>query len=120
MSQRFCEGTILLGDVGGHKARFALLLDGKIGPIETLAVAEFPGVIEALRSFFLRRRSRYELARAILGIAGPIEGNAVTLTNSGWLVDAAQLRREFGFERVDLINDFAAAAWSASVLPSMP
>jgi glucokinase len=110
--RNFAGETALLGDIGSTNARFAYLRNCQIGPIETLPVAEFASIIEALRVFGNRRQSEGAVTRALLGVAGPIQNGAVTMTNSGWVVDSSELAREFGLERVDLMNDFAALAWS--------
>jgi glucokinase len=112
-----CE-TVLLGDIGSTNARFAYLREGQLGPVETFAVAEFASIIEALRAFGGRRRVEDAVRRVLLGVAGPIQDGTVTMTNSGWVVDSRELKREFGFEWVDLLNDFAALAWSLPELPS--
>lgn len=103
---------MLLSDIGSTNARFALLRDGQIGPVDTLAVRETPSVIDAIRGFVSRHPPGVRIARALLGVAGPIEGDRCTLTNSAWHINGAELRAEFGFGQVDLVNDFAALAWS--------
>ncbi len=49
---------------------------------------------------------------AALGVAGTVENNRCTVTNSGWMVDGGVLRAAFGFKAVRLLNDFEALAWS--------
>ena len=106
----------LLADIGGTNARFALLRDGEIGPVEHVKVADYATVIDAIAAFLARHGVATPPGAAILGIAGPIINNRVTLTNSVWTIDAAQLREVVGFETVRLVNDFEAMAWSLPAL----
>jgi glucokinase len=106
----------LLADIGGTNARFALLRDGEIGPVEHVKVADYPTVIDAVTAFLLRLGVARPPGAAIFGIAGLITNNRVTLTNSVWTIDAAQLREVVGFETVRLLNDFEAMAWSLPAL----
>jgi glucokinase len=106
------ERTILLGDIGGTNARFALSSNGRMGPIETYHTADFPGIVEAIRSFLGHVPEGSTIKRALLGVAGPVKDGHCTLTNIGWTIDADELREIFDLEHVDLLNDFAAVAWS--------
>ncbi len=106
------KGCVLLADIGGSNARFALMNDGAIGAIDHLKVADFPGVTQAISSFLQRHAPRPDLDAAVLGVAGPIENNRSTIINSGWSVDGAGLQETFGFAAVKLINDFEAVAWA--------
>jgi len=47
---------------------------------------------------------------AALGLAGPVTGNSVRLTNRAWQIEGEALSARFGIPDVRLINDFAAAA----------
>lgn len=105
-------GQVLLGDIGGTKARFALLADGQLGSIETMLVNKYPGIADAIEAFFVRHRGPAPVPRACLAIAGPVQGDRCLITNSGWLVDGPQLRKAFGWQSLRLINDFEATAWS--------
>jgi glucokinase len=106
----------LLADIGGTNARFALLHDGEIGPVEHVKVADYATVIDAITAFLARHGAATPPGAAILGIAGSITNNRVSLTNSVWTIDAAQLREVVGFEAVRLVNDFEAMAWSLPAL----
>jgi len=103
---------VLLADIGGTNARFALMNDGRIGVIDHLKVADFPGVAPAISSFLKRHAPHPDLDAAVLGVAGPIGNNRCTIVNSGWVIDGASLQETFGFAAVRLINDFEAVAWA--------
>jgi glucokinase len=53
---------------------------------------------------------------ACIGAAGPVAAGRVALTNLDWTLDAAALSRRFGWPRVQLVNDFAAAASGVAAL----
>jgi glucokinase len=46
----------------------------------------------------------------VLAVASPITGDKVSFTNAPWTFSIEDLRRRFGFERLRIINDFAANA----------
>ena len=103
-------GDVLLGDIGGTTARFALVVGGKLGPIGHFPVRDFPTVTDALAQFLGPQPPR--LSTALLGVAGPVDGGRCVVTNSHWIVDGHELRRTFDIKHLRLINDFEAIAWS--------
>jgi glucokinase len=102
----------LLADIGGTNARFALLEDGTVGPIEKLQVARYPRAEDAVAEFLDRRGRAGQTIAAAIGVAGPVQDGRCVFTNSDWVVDAGKLRAAFGFRRVRMVNDFEAIAWS--------
>ncbi len=104
--------TTLLADIGGTNARFALLADGVIGPVSVLPVADHPTITAAVGAFLGDRRPD----AAVIGAAGPVRGDRVTMLNAGRIVDAAELRATFGFRSIRLVNDFEALAWALPAL----
>lgn len=100
----------LLGDIGGTNARFALVTDERMGPIETLAVADYPDFDRALAAFLGRHRNGLPISGAVLAVAGAVEANRSTLTNSGWVVDASRWGQTFDLQSVRVVNDFKALA----------
>lgn len=109
-------GRVLLADIGGTNARFALLNRGVIGPIERIKVAEHRESIEAIAAFLTPRMAGGEIGAAVLGVAGTVENNRCRVTNSGWTVDGGALQAAFGFKAIRLLNDFEALAWSLPTL----
>jgi glucokinase len=103
---------ILLGDIGGTNARFALLAEDGLSQPETLRVADHPSVVHAVETFLARHGGKQAIASMALAVAGPVEGERCSLTNSPWDVDGPELRRKFDVTSVRVINDFEAVAWS--------
>ncbi len=106
----------LLGDIGGTNARFALVTGERMGPMETLAVADYPDFDRALAAFLGRHRNGLPISGAVLAVAGSVEANRSVLTNSGWVVDAGRLENTFDLPGVRVVNDFRALAWSLPYL----
>ncbi len=109
---------VLLGDIGGTNARFAILADDRIGAIETLAVRDYPRFADSLAAFLSRHPEARAFTRLFLACAGPIENERCELTNSSWVIDAAELRASFNRATVRVFNDFEALAWSLPILES--
>jgi len=108
-------GQTLLADIGATNARFALMpAGGDIGPVRTLAVADYPRFTDAVAAFL--QQTGVALAGAVLAVAAPIEGERAVMTNCPWVIDAAELRRVLGVAAVRVINDFEATAWSLPAL----
>jgi glucokinase len=109
---------VLLADIGGTNARFALLHDGQIGPVAHTKVTDYGTIADAIAAFLSRHSAREFTAAAVFDIAGPIENNRAVLTNSTWTIDASDLQKICGFKSVHLLNDFEALAWSLPELGS--
>ena len=105
--------SVLIGDLGGTQARFALARAGDYGQVVVLRVAEHATPLDALR---VALAELGPARTAILAIAGPIEGDRASLTNAGWHVDAPALATALGFAALRLVNDLEAMAWSLPAL----
>jgi glucokinase len=107
--------NILLADIGGTNARFALSNGDRIGPIDYVKVADAPTVREAIGDV-LRRSGAEKPERALLAVAGPVTNNRCVMTNSPWVIDGNELQPAFGFDSVHVLNDFEVVAWSLPAL----
>lgn len=113
---------ILVADIGGTNARFALITDFK--PEQNQFVIEhnitFPsadfGSLEAALTHYLSQIKPIQPTRACLAVAGPIKSGQVHLTNLGWHFSVEQLKTEFTLSKLEVINDFAAFAYAAPYL----
>jgi glucokinase len=105
------EGVVL-GDIGGTNARFAILQDGVLGGIEHLKVANYQQFADALDAFMAMRADRRVIRHALFGVAGVLERERCVMTNNPWIVSADELRDRFGLSTIRIINDFEAVAWS--------
>lgn len=100
---------LLLADIGGTYARFAVLAGDRLGPIRTLDVHAHGDVAAAIARF-LEEEHDPPVGGALLAVAGPVDGGRCRLVNSAWIVDGAALRQRFGLSDVRVVNDHEAAA----------
>jgi len=103
--------TWLVGDIGATHARFGLVSPhGKVLHSRTVADMDYP-TIEAALAAFLEERGALSMPRqGAIAIASPITGDQVAMTNHPWRFSIRELQEQFGFERLDVINDFTALA----------
>jgi glucokinase len=111
---------IVVGDIGGTHARFALaeLVPGErplVGAMKRYRTREHPDLASAWRRFAQENRGPLPSAAA-LAVAAPIEGEVLRFMNSDWRICREGLADELGLERLTLLNDFGAVAHAVSVL----
>jgi glucokinase len=112
---------LLAGDIGGTKTLLGLFEPAADRPrrltaqaLGTLDFEELPKMLEA----FLRIAAVEPamVSAACFGVAGPVLGDAATLSNVPWRVDARRIVDVFEFPCVKLVNDLEAMAYSVPVL----
>ncbi|MFB2552590.1 glucokinase [Ensifer soli] len=108
---------ILIGDIGGTNARFALLLDAFAEPKQfpVIPTGDFASIDEAMQVSILDKTS-VRPRSAILAIAGPIQGDAIPLTNAGWVIRPKEMLKNLDLADILVINDFEAQALAAAAL----
>lgn len=110
--------TLLVGDVGGTNARFAVARMVAGRPVldhhETFRGADYPTFLEGVRAFI--DGCEVKPSGGVIAVAGPVTDGAIDLTNSPWRVSEAELET-LGLNPIRLINDFEALAWGAPVVP---
>ncbi len=108
---------ILIGDIGGTNARFAILVDAYAEPKQfpTLSTADFATIDEAIQTGVLDKTA-LQPRSAILAVAGPVKGDEIDLTNCDWVIRPRDMISGLGFEDVIVINDFEAQALAAASL----
>lgn len=108
---------LLIGDIGGTNARFALAdPDGPgFDNVVELKCADFPTADDAI-SHYLEATNAGTPDAICLAAAGPVVDEHVRITNNHWDISAAETRACFGVGAVRLLNDFAAIAYSIPFL----
>lgn len=112
---------IVVGDIGGTHARFALaeLRPGSapaLGGMFKYRTREHDGLASAWAAF--QSDCGCSLPRAAaLGIAAPLDGDVLRFVNSGWQIDRRTVAAGLGLDQLILLNDFGAVAHAVSVLP---
>ena len=107
----------LMGDVGGTNARFAVQEAPGSEPtqVKTYAVADHANIDGAMKAY-LGQLTGTRPRQGAVGIANPIVGDFLRMTNSPWAFSIEGLRVALGLDRLLFINDFTALALS---LPSL-
>ena len=113
---------LIVADIGGTNARFAIARCGATGQgISLRAIRDYrnAGLVAFDDVFALYLDDLDEAAppHACFGIAGPVQSGHGRITNLGWVLDTGQLQQRFGISDVMLVNDFEALAW---MLPQLP
>ena len=108
---------VLIGDIGGTNARFAVIPDETSAEIEfpIVQTRSFATIDEAIAETVLKA-SPVKPRSAILAIAGPVDGDEIPLTNCPWVVRPKAMLFGLGFSDVIILNDFEAQALAAVAL----
>lgn len=119
-------GRMLVGDIGGTNARFAIadndvdkgteLGTGRpqLHALEILATDDFPSLKAAAEHYLAR--VAVAPRQAALAVACPARGENICLTNRAWSFNRTELSVALGLEELQVCNDFGAAALGISVL----
>jgi glucokinase len=103
----------LLGDIGGTNARWAWQASAGLAPQDVVVLqgAANASLMDSAADYMARTGHRAPRWAAI-GVATPVTGDQVRLTNGAWSFSIAALKRSLGVERCLVINDFTALAMS--------
>jgi len=112
---------IIAVDIGGTNARFcrARISRGcapQLGEIRKYKVAEHPTLADAWRHFAQDEGDGLP-DEAVVALAAPVAETPIKLTNSPWIVDPQELKRELALDQLLLVNDFEAMAYGIMALP---
>ncbi|MEY3611575.1 MAG: Glucokinase [Pseudomonadota bacterium] len=107
----------LLGDVGGTNARFAwqTSANAPLTHIQVLPCSQYAGIGQAISAYLIAIGQSSPQA-ACIGIANPITGDQVVMTNHHWSFSIQDLQQELSLRELKVINDFTALALA---LPSL-
>src|SRR3979490_506233 len=94
----------LLGDIGATNARFALLAGGVLGPVKWIEVARYPQFADAVEEVLSATFDYRLMTHALFAVAGPVQGERCHLTNCSWTIDGSQMKEQFEFQSVRLVN----------------
>lgn len=111
------EPCLLIGDIGGTNARFALASpDGAGFSSElTLSCADYETADDGIADY-LARRADIVPDVICLAAAGPVRDGCVRFTNNHWVIDGNELQKRFPLSGIRLLNDFEAIAYSIPLL----
>ena len=106
---------VLVCDVGGTNARFALKVSPEAKLAEPLHVhtGDYRGLADAIASVKLPERPRSVIACG----AGPIVDGKLKLSNAEWVMEGREIAGRLKLSGGLLLNDFEAQALSLPVIP---
>ena len=112
---------VLVADIGGTNARFALADIARAAPLiddsaRVFAVADFPSLADAAGHFLAEMGASAD--RGVFAVAGRVDGDEARITNHPWVISRSRTRDMLGFDAVHLLNDFAAQAMAISLYRS--
>lgn len=107
----------LVGDIGGTNARLAWVAGpgAALQGVRTYICAQHASLADVIRTY-LAHEQREVPPWAAIGIATPVVGDQVQMTNHHWAFSVEAMRRGLRLQRLLVLNDFTALALS---LPSL-
>ena len=107
------DDSLLIGDIGGTNARFALAQRNQPGFADAMTVpcADFESAHSAIE-FYLDQKRAAPPGVICLAAAGPVVAQTVRFTNNHWHLAVDDLLADFSGAKVRLLNDFEAIAYS--------
>lgn len=113
------DDPVLVADVGGTHARFALTTtaaDSGLceGSVRRYEVAGHDSLEAVARQYV--EDVGADPVRAVLAVAGRIEQGTAVVVNNPWQIRAGDIRQALGLEHVQLVNDFVAQSMCLPLL----
>ena len=107
----------LLGDIGGTNARFAWQQtpEAPLTDIATYPCADHESLLRAMQHY-LQAHAKPAPDWCAIGIANPIVGDHVQMTNHDWSFSISAVQKGLGADRFLVINDFTALALALPAL----
>ena len=113
---------VLLADIGGTNARFALADTDRPAPllvdsVRQFEVTEFPSLSDAARHYLdSLPGGHHEPGSAVFAVAGRVTGDHARITNHHWVISRIATQQALGLDSLRLVNDFAAQAMAVELL----
>lgn len=109
------KDQVLVADVGGTNARFALVDQGRSGVAIAVKKAteadDYASIADAALAFLAE--AGVSPSQAVFAVAAPVMGDEIEFTNSPWRFSQADLAKRLGLKSLLVVNDFAAMARGA-------
>lgn len=105
---------VLVADIGGTNARFALSPHGEIRAdrMKTLSAKDYPDIATAISAYL--DWAGEQPSEACFAVACPAREDEIAFTNSTWQFSRRALASRFGWHRLHTVNDFEALALGVS------
>lgn len=110
--------TVLVADIGGTNARFALAeFDGalpRLRDVQSLPASRYASLQHAAEHYFEQVGLRP--VHAAIAVACPVGTDEIRLTNRAWSFSRRELEHALGLQQLLMLNDFGAVAWAVPAL----
>ncbi len=108
---------VLIGDIGGTNARFAILSGPGAGLVSfpNVRTSDHANIDDAIENAVFTATA-IRPKSTLVAIAGPINSDEIELTNCPWVVRPRDLMSRLGFDEVIVLNDFEAQALAVVAL----
>ncbi|WP_313254487.1 glucokinase [Stenotrophomonas sp.] len=111
--------TVLVADIGGTNARFALADLSLAAPLNQGSIVEYPvaqfGSLADAAAHYLQEQGA-TASSGVFAVAGRVDGDEARITNHPWVISRSRTAAQLGFDQLHLINDFVAQAMSIALL----
>ena len=104
-----------VADVGGTNIRLAQIENGSLSHIKKYLCSDYKTIGAAINAYFAEF-SDLNFTAGCLGVACPVNGDMISMTNNPWQFSISQLQTELGLDWLGVINDFTAVAYAVTVL----
>lgn len=118
MTSPHFEFPVLIADIGGTNARFALVAhaDAELAPLGQVPTADYETLEAAAKACIGTGATTSTPRSAVIAIAGPVVGEEIPLTNAKWVVKPQDIVAALELSSIALVNDFEAQAFALPVL----
>jgi glucokinase len=107
------QPSLLIGDLGGTNARFALAAARDPGYTDEMVLecSAYDSAEDAI-GYYLEETGAPKPGVICLAVAGPVVDHGVRFLNNTWSLDLRNLQARFPDARIRLLNDFQAIAYA--------
>ncbi|MCH2548310.1 MAG: glucokinase [Alphaproteobacteria bacterium] len=114
------HNVILVGDIGGTNARFAIADPITLDLHHTgyRRTADFATLCDALQSYLAQEASGLIPTHAAIAVASPVGEDKIKLTNNHWQFSVAALKQQLALAELRMLNDFTVQALAIPHLQS--
>lgn len=105
---------VLVADIGASTIRIALTRGNELSAVRSKALrkGDSPQALIAAALAATKPRPTH----AVFAVAGPVDGDRVTMTNFAWSFSQKEIKRALHLKRLIVVNDFVAVAHALPTL----
>lgn len=104
-----------VADVGGTNIRLAQIDGDSLTHIKKYLCSDYK-TIDVVIGKYIAEFPDLDFTAGCLGVACPVNGDVISMTNNHWQFSISQLQAQLGLDWLGVINDFTAVAHAVTVL----